>query len=193
MAMPRAIEVARPALVAVPPRGDWLHEVKIDGYRMLAERVGDRIELTTRNGNPWTLRAPHVVAALQAFGPQDFVLDGEMTLVLSDGSCDFHGLRSPSRSPAQLTYVVFDVLFLEGRDLRSDPLRARRAQLEQLVPERGSLVQRSLVYTGDGTELLRRVIALGLEGIVSKRAGAGYPAGPTREWQKTKNKQYVRR
>jgi bifunctional non-homologous end joining protein LigD len=121
------------------------------------------------------------------------VLDGEMTLVRADGSCDFQGLRSPARVAAQLTYVVFDVLFLEGRDLRRDALVARRERLERLVPERGSLVQRSLVYSGDGAELLRRVVTLGLEGIVSKRAGAGYPSGQTRDWQKAKNRDYVRR
>lgn len=191
--LPRGIQVARPTLVAAPPRGEWLHEVKIDGYRMIAERTAAGVELTTRNGNRWTQHAPHLVAALQALPVADLVLDGEVTLVRPDGTCDFHGLRSPGRvRTAQLTYVVFDVLFLEGRDLRAHPFVERRTALEQLVPERGNLLQRSLVYRGRGEELFRRVCALGLEGIVSKRAAAPYPSGPTRDWQKAKNARYVR-
>jgi bifunctional non-homologous end joining protein LigD len=179
--------------VAAPPRGEWLHEVKIDGYRIVAERSAGSVELTTRNGNRWTQHAPHLVAALSALPVEDLVLDGEVALVRPDGTFDFHGLRSPSRvRGAQLTYVVFDVLFFEGRDLRGERFVDRRAVLEQVVPERGCLLQRSLVYQGSGEELFRRVSALGLEGIVSKRAAASYPAGPTRDWQKSKNARYER-
>jgi bifunctional non-homologous end joining protein LigD len=135
-----------------------------------------------------------LVGAIRALPAADVVLDGEVTLVRADGTCDFHGLRSPTRvRDAQLTYVVFDVLFLDGEDLRPRPLVERRARLEQLVPERGSLVQRSLVYRGSGAELFRRVSELGLEGIVCKRAASPYPAGVTRDWQKVKNARYVRR
>lgn len=177
----------------VAPVGEWVHEVKIDGYRMVAERLGAAVTLTTRNGKSWTQHAPELVKALAAMPLQDVVFDGEVTLVRADGSCDFHGLRATSRARgAQLTYVVFDVLFVDGQDVRPQCFVDRRAFVEQLVPARGSLLQRSLVYTGSGAELLRRVTSLGLEGIVSKRLAAPYPSGSTRDWLKLKNAQYVR-
>lgn len=195
--MPHSIVLAQPTLVDVPPRGPgWWHELKLDGYRMVASVDGAAVELLTRQERTWTPRAPSLVKALGALGLRGAVIDGEVVLVRPDGRCDFHGLAAgPSARTGALVYVAFDVMFHDGLDVRTRPLLERRALLEQLVGARQgapSEIQLNAVFEGSGSALLQRCIALGLEGIVSKRTAAPYPRGRTREWLKTKNARYER-
>lgn len=190
--------IAQPTLVHGPPQGPgWVHEVKFDGYRIVARATRNEVWLTTRGQKEWSANASGVVASLRALNLSDAVLDGEVMLMRADGSSDFGALRhvKAKRRENAVIYMVFDLLWLNGRDLRGCPLLERRARLRGLLAtdEQRTHLKESELFDGDGSAVFRGASGLELEGIVSKRAISPYPSGRTRDWLKTKNANFVRR
>lgn len=187
LALPKPTEPMLARLVDEPPQGDeWLHEIKIDGYRGLAHLGADGSVIRTRNGLDWTDRFASLVPALAELPARAALIDGE--IVAGAGASGFSALQQAITGGGPFAYVAFDLLSLDGRDLRAKPLLERRAALEQLladVPPMG-LIQLSEAVPGDGAAALSAICAAGGEGIVSKLALSIYRAGRSDSWRKTK-------
>lgn len=175
-----------------PPHGDgWVHEIKYDGYRTLARVENGAVRLITRNGHDWTERYQPIAAALARLPCSTAVVDGEVCVQTASGSTSFSELQDALAvgDPSRLTYFAFDLLYLDGYDLRSAPLVERKRALEALVASVASdhgVVHYSEHYEGDGDVFLAQVLRLGLEGIISKEAEAPYESGRSRTWMKSK-------
>lgn len=183
------------ATSAPPPGGQWAHEIKWDGMRVLADLHSDRLLLTSRNGNDVTASFPELTSLTGLY--DDLLLDGEV-VAFEDGRPSFAALaermhvKDRRRAAAlaatrPVTYVVFDVLRLFGQDLTGQPWSARRELLERLALE-AAHVQVPPAYD-DGAELLAATAAQGLEGVVSKRRSSGYhPGRRSSDWLKTSHR-----
>jgi bifunctional non-homologous end joining protein LigD len=172
----------------VPPAGDaWLHEPKLDGYRLQIVNDGRSVSLYSRRGNDWTKRLEAIAAALQGLSCRSAIIDGELVLPDAAGRPDFYGLHRGWRSAgAQLAVFAFDLLHRDGKDLRALPLMERRRRLTRLLA-RSDVPCLYLVDTfEDGGALLRQCEAIGLEGVVSKRRDAPYVSGVSKNWRKAK-------
>ena len=180
-------------LADTPPAGDgWIHEIKYDGYRTLARIEGGEVRLFTRNGHDWTDRYGSVAAALADLGCKTAVLDGEVCVQTPSGATSFAALQDALAEGAteKMVYFAFDLLHLDGYDLRRTPLAKRRRALEALLaPHAGenSPVHFSEHFAGEGAAVFEQAGRLGLEGIVSKRAGSAYVSGRSRDWIKVKS------
>jgi bifunctional non-homologous end joining protein LigD len=119
----------------VPAGPDWLHEIKYDGYRLRVERDGDRVRLITRNGYDWTRRYPWIVESALKNRQKQFVIDGEAVILGVDGVSDFNALHSGKHNDEVQLYA-FDVMALDGDDLRQIPLSMRKAKLARLLARR---------------------------------------------------------
>ena len=184
-------------LVEAPPEGrGWLYEIKYDGVRVLAARRGKTVELLGRSGQRTTGRYPEIVHALAALPMDDFVIDGEVVALGVEGRPSFQllqarmGLADPrdAERAAALTpvsAVFFDVLAVDGHDLRGLPLRARKECLALFLPRRGVVAYGDHV-TGRGRTFFDAACEAGLEGIVAKRADSRYPGARSRDWLKIK-------
>ncbi|MDP2400928.1 MAG: DNA polymerase ligase N-terminal domain-containing protein, partial [Actinomycetota bacterium] len=176
----------------VPVGEQWLHEVKYDGYRLRVIKDHGRVSVRTRNGLDWTGRFPGVAAAAADLPVSSAVLDGEAVVFSDDGLSDFGALQhSLSHSDsAGVRYVAFDLLYLDGHDLRGLPLRQRKELLDGLLgSERGPRAATLMLaehYDGSGPEFWRQACALSLEGVISKRAERPYIGGRSRDWIKIK-------
>ncbi len=172
------------------PRGEeWLHEIKLDGYRMLAFLSAGKVRLVTRNGNDWTDRFPSVARAVKNLRLQDGLLDGEVVALLPDGRSSFQLLQNALRNQdaGRIAYIVFDLPFYGGYDLRTVPLVERKHALATIVPRAGDApVRYSDHVRGNGSDFFRQACRLHLEGIVSKQAEAPYESRHTRSWLKVK-------
>jgi bifunctional non-homologous end joining protein LigD len=187
---PRFIKPELPSLVPEPPTGEgWIHEIKYDGYRTLIAIDRGQVRAFTRNGSVWTATYRRVVDACSKLACKAAVLDGEMVVQDERGVTDFHALRSAIyTAPHRIVFFAFDLLHLEGQDLRGQPLMERRALLRNLIrPDKRSPLQFSDHVEGDGAAFFKAAAEIGLEGIVSKRMASRYYSGPSRSWLKTKN------
>jgi ATP-dependent DNA ligase len=119
----------------VPAGPDWLHEIKYDGYRLIVQRDGKRVRLFTRNGHDWTSRYPLIVEAALKNRMTSFVIDGEAVLLGVDGVSDFNGLHS-RQNDDEVQLYAFDILALDGDDLRKLPLSLRKNNLARLLARR---------------------------------------------------------
>src|SRR5215213_7930969 len=129
---PGFIQPCQPVLAKVVPTGpEWIHELKWDGFRIIARRDHDRTRLWSRNALNWAEAFPRMRAAIERLPVETVVIDGEAVLLTNEGQSDFHGLRSRAAKDARL--VAFDLLSIDGRDLRQLPLWARRKQLAALL------------------------------------------------------------
>jgi bifunctional non-homologous end joining protein LigD len=190
---PGFVETCQPTLASAPPAGPgWLHEVKHDGYRLIAraDQDGARVRLWSRNANDLTLHCAGIAAAVARIGI-DCVLDGEAVIFRPDGHSDFEALRS-REAISGAVLIAFDVLEVDGFDFRSQPLERRRAMLSELLAGAPGLMP-SEGIAGDGGGVFSRACKMGLKGIVSKRLGSKYRAGKSPDWIKTKNPEWVRR
>ena len=183
---PQLLTAAREA-----PEGDrWLHEVKFDGFRVAAEVQGPRVRLYTRGGHDWAARMRPVEAAVAALGLDDAYLDGEVVAVAADGMPDFDALQRAmrgGRNAPRLVYHAFDLLRHAGRGLLQVELAERKRRLAALVGAGGEALRVVEHVVGGGPALRARAHALGIEGIVSKRARSHYhPGERTRNWLKVK-------
>ncbi len=194
--IPGAVRGAPPAdqapqlcrLVDQPPAGDdWLSEIKFDGYRLLAWKTGEKVRLVTRNGLDWTDRLPAVAHAVAQLGVDRAVLDGELVALRKDGVSHFADLQAALSAgrDGDLHVMLFDLLALDGWDLRPSKLIDRKRLLEGLAAWTGRL-RYSAHVQGDAAGLLDRARTTGLEGIVCKRAEAPYRAGRGGAWVKVK-------
>ena len=195
--MLRFVPPMLPSLVAEPPRGgDWVHELKMDGYRLQAHCAGGDCRLFTRQGNDWTDRFGELAAALAPLtNPRDrraaLVLDGEAVAVDAEGRSDFSALqqyqKSGRSSQHTLAYFAFDLLHLGGETVGDRPLLWRKERLrEQLAQASDSRIQYLSHVAQDGDALLQQCRMLKLEGIISKRADRPYRSGRTLDWLKCK-------
>lgn len=190
-AMPSRLGAELATLVDRPPEGDdWLHEIKLDGYRVLARLRDGRVTLLTRKGHDWTDRLGPIARVLSELPVRAAWLDGEVVVLDREGRSDFGALQSAIGGRDEpLRYVVFDLLYLDGWDLTGAPLIERKEALRGLLERTGALAGRlrfSDHVRGRGEELLRQACALGLEGIVSKHARRPYVPRRTKDWRKVK-------
>lgn len=171
----------------VPDGPDWIHEIKHDGYRLTVQREGKRARLFTRNGHDWTKRYPLIVEAALRNRLNSFVVDGEAVLLGVDGISDFDGLHS-RRHDEEVQLYAFDILALEGDDLRQLPLHLRKTNLARLLARRPQGIFLSEFERGAiGPDLFTHACRFGLEGLVSKHRDRGYRAGRSPNWIKIKN------
>ena len=191
--VPATVPLSLATLVESPPDGDgWVHEIKYDGYRIAARADDGRARLFSRNGLDWTDRFTEVAEALAALPTSGTWLDGEVVVFDERGVSDFGRLQHHLKEgrPGDLTYVVFDLLFQDGEDLRGLPLAERKRRLRWLL-DRGDDRFRAVVRFGDhidgrGAAVFEEACLQGLEGVVSKRAGDAYAGRRTRSWLKSK-------
>ena len=182
------IEPCQPTGAAKPPSGaGWLHEIKMDGFRLMAQRRGVGGRLLTRNGNDWTERYPSVVAAMNALKVKSCLIDSEITVCDGSDLPVFDLLRHGSRIKPEAVLFAFDLLELDGEDLRPMPIEIRKHKLAHLVRNVGAGLQLTEHLHIDGTEMFEHTCKLGCEGTVSKRVGSRYVSGRTDNWIKVKN------
>jgi bifunctional non-homologous end joining protein LigD len=188
--LPKKPQAALATLVKEPPAGDeWLHEIKLDGYRILAGVEGGRARLVSRNGNDWTQRFAPVAEAVRSIAAESALLDGEVAVLDSRGITSFHALQSAGSTPgSELRYFVFDLLHLDGQDLTGVALVERKEALRALLAASAPLhgIQFSDHVVGHGDEFFRTACGSGVEGIVSKRASSRYTPSRTKDWLKVK-------
>ncbi len=184
------IQPALPTLVDSPPRGaQWIHEIKHDGYRLIARKEHNAVRLWSRYSTDFTDSMKSIANSVASLPTRNAVIDGEAVVLRDDGHSDFEALRT--RAAARATYVVFDLMHLDDRDLRRRPLEERRALLADLVADAGGILF-SEAIVAEGDVVFNAACRMGLEGIVSKRLGSPYQSGRTRFWLKTKNPQFIR-
>ena len=175
-----------------PPAGDaWLHEVKFDGYRLQARISAGKVKLLTRSGLDWTERFGERIAdALAALPCETALIDGEVVALGENGISSFSALQAAlsEGKTANLVFFAFDLLHLDGANLQTEPLLARKEQLEELlkVADVDSPLRYSEHFLEPGQTMLRHACRMGLEGVISKRAEAPYRSGRGRDWIKSK-------
>jgi bifunctional non-homologous end joining protein LigD len=185
--VPQFVTPQLATLVTRPPKvGDWVYEVKHDGYRMLA-RCGAEVRLFSRSGREWTAKLGHLAAALSKLGLEGTWLDGEIVVLRPDGRSSFQMLQNAFDAGAEskIVYYVFDAPFLDGRDLRQLPLRERKKRLRKALGS-DPVVRFSEDLSGTAEEVLEHACKLGLEGLIGKQADSVYVAGRTKSWIKLK-------
>jgi bifunctional non-homologous end joining protein LigD len=190
-ASPRFIEPALASLrSSVPAGAKFVHELKLDGYRIQAHRRDERATLYTRSGFDWTKRFAPIAADVGRLPAGTLVIDGEIISADAEGRPNFAALQDDLKRGRhdRFVYYAFDLLYLDGFDLRAAPLVERKRVLASLLSEAGAAVPRILYseHFVDGADLFARASAMGLEGIVSKRADAPYRSGRTEQWVKVK-------
>jgi bifunctional non-homologous end joining protein LigD len=189
---PRDAAAELATLSSEVPGGDgWVHEIKLDGYRILAHVGGGKVSLVTRNGKDWTERMRPIARELESWPVESAILDGEVVVLDERGISSFQSLQNAlsEGSSAKLHYFVFDLLYYDGYDLRAAPLTARKellaALLRKLAPKAGA-IRASDHVVGSGKSVFENACKLGLEGIISKKADAPYRGGRGRDWLKIK-------
>ena len=160
-------------------RPGWIFEIKLDGYRVVIGRSGDRVNLISRNGNELKDTFPSIAAAVQALPGGDLVLDGEVVALDDKGRPSFQRLQQ--RVPT--TFFAFDLIGLDGLDLRPLPLLKRKELLRRVIPE-DAAIKYVDHFEGDGQSLFQHAVKLGLEGIVAKQADCPYRGGRSPHWRK---------
>jgi bifunctional non-homologous end joining protein LigD len=193
-ALPATFEPQLATLAASPPSspGDWLYELKFDGYRLLTRIDKGKVRCFTRNGHDWTDKLPTLAKALARLSTDSAWLDGEITVEGDNGAPDFQALQNAfdSGATSSIVYWLFDAPFLDGQDLRDEPVEARRAQLARLLGKRPPAPLRlSEAFDASPHDLLASSARIGFEGIVGKLKGSPYVSRRSADWIKLKNQQ----
>jgi DNA ligase D-like protein (predicted ligase) len=185
------IEPMLATLVEQPPDGeDWIHEIKHDGYRTQLAIESGKVQVFTRRGADWTAKYSSVVAEAAELPARSAILDGEMTVLNAEGRSDYRAFRGAIKgSPGRLVFIAFDLLMIDGKDVRGETTLERRERLQILLDDAPAAIQFSEAVHGGGKAFYAAAEAMGLEGIVSKRAKAAYVSGRTRAWLKIKSYQ----
>jgi bifunctional non-homologous end joining protein LigD len=170
-----------------PSGPDWIHEIKHDGYRLMARRDPIGIRLLTRNGHDWASRYPLIVEAVDRLKVRSCLIDGEALCCDDNGVPSFDRVRY-RRYDASVFLYAFDLIELNADDPRRDPLEVRKATLASVLAKAapGPQLNEHLEHD-DGEVVFRHACKMGLEGIVSKRLGSPYRSGRSRHWIKGKN------
>ena len=170
-----------------PPTGkEWLHEIKHDGFRVIARKMGNRVKLYSRSGNDLTRRFPLIAGAIAKLRASSCIIDGEAVACADNGIACFELLLHWDIDRAVLMYA-FDLIELNGDDFRREPLQMRKAKLETVLSRPLLGIRFNEHIEEDGPIVFQRACRLGLEGIVSKRKGSQYISGRCRHWIKLKN------
>lgn len=194
--LPATIEPELATLVDAAPSGDdWLHEIKLDGYRILARLERRSVTLLTRNGKDWSDRMPTLRAALSELDVEGAFIDGELVALNEKGISDFQALQNSLKDGRDeaLVYYAFDLLFDGDTDLRELSLLDRKSRLRELLDrsskELAGRVRFSAHVVGQGQQFFENAAKLGLEGTIAKRAQSAYHSGRGRDWLKIKASQ----
>lgn len=191
--MPAQIEPCLAKASSLVPIGpDWLYEIKWDGYRVTLIISPNGVRVVTRGGLNWTDRFPAIVDSAKALGVGTAILDGEAVVLDDEGRSDFSQLQRAvgahrfAINTTEIVMYAFDLLYLEGNDLRNRPLEDRKALLEQVLRDADGSIRFCEAIEGDGGEIVDAVCELGLEGVVAKRKGGRYRSGRGGDWIKVK-------
>jgi bifunctional non-homologous end joining protein LigD len=186
-ALPRTQPLALAMIVEAPPDGDeWLHEIKHDGYRIVARIEEGEVQLISRNGKDWTKEFPQVARAVSRLPAGTALLDGEVAALLANGTTSFQALQRRADKEVPLVYFAFDLLHLDGWDLRGVRLDERKQVLRRLLESAPATLRFSDHVRGQGRPFFEQAREAGLEGVVSKRADAPYREGRGGDWRKAK-------
>jgi bifunctional non-homologous end joining protein LigD len=186
---PAFIEPALATLRTTVPHGrSYVHEAKLDGYRVQAHLQDGRVTLYTRSGLDWTKRFPPIAADIGRLPAAKLVVDGEIVSTDATGRPSFSALQDDLKRGRheRMVYYVFDLLHLDGFDTRAAPLIERKRVLESFLAEASAPGIMYSEHFVDGADLYARACDLELEGVVSKRSGAPYRSGRTEGWVKVK-------
>jgi bifunctional non-homologous end joining protein LigD len=180
-------ELALPVTTA-PRTAGWLHELKLDGYRIQARKDGTRVNLLTRTGLDWTHRMRPIAQQIKEIPVESAILDGEVVVLNENGTTSFAELQAAFQEGARkpLTYFAFDLLHLNGHNLRELPLIERKAILATVMKDVDGMLRFSEHMASDGEVIFRKACELQAEGIVSKRAASQYHSGRGGDWLKLK-------
>ncbi|MGH8358243.1 MAG: non-homologous end-joining DNA ligase, partial [Pseudomonas sp.] len=188
-ALPDQLAPQLATLVDRAPEGDWVYEIKFDGYRILARIRDGEVRLFTRNGHDWTDRLPRQAKALEALKLKDSWLDGEVVSLNADGLPDFQALQNAfdiGRS-LDIVYYLFDAPFLDGRDQREAAVEERRTALKDAVSRsKSKLLRFSESFAANQRDIFESACDLALEGVIGKRAGSPYVSRRSPDWIKLK-------
>ena len=183
----KLIEPCLPSPAKAPPSGPgWLHEIKHDGFRILARRESADVRLITRAGNDFSGRFPFIAIAVSKLPVRSCLIDGEAIVCDENGLADFELIRGHGTA-ANAVHCAFDLLELDGMDLRRRPIEERKGLLTQLLRGSNASIVLNKHYEDDGAIVFREACRLGCEGIVSKRLGSTYRRGRSPLWLKVKN------
>jgi bifunctional non-homologous end joining protein LigD len=182
--LPGFVEPALATAIGKVPSGErWIHEIKFDGYRVQLHIAHESAKVFTRRGNDWTNRFKKIAADAFLINAASAIIDGEVVAPAADGTTDFSVLQNQLRGKSnKLVMVAFDLLYLNGYDLRKLPLTERKAHLKKLIAK--TAVQFSESFKIDGPELFKHACGLGLEGVVSKVCDSRYNSGRINDWVK---------
>jgi bifunctional non-homologous end joining protein LigD len=181
------IEPCLPSPAKEPPSGPgWLHEIKLDGIRIVARRDGLVVRLITRNGNDFTHRFPLIEMAVKSLPARSCLIDGEAIVCGRNGLPVFE-LVLGYQTGTKAEYCAFDLLELDGRDLRHQPIENRKSLLAELLRDAHPGIVLNQHFEEDGANVFQEACKLGCEGIVSKRLGSRYDSGRSKTWLKIKN------
>jgi bifunctional non-homologous end joining protein LigD len=182
--LPGFIEPALASSTAKVPAGErWIHEIKFDGYRVQLRLAHENVQIFTRRGHDWTNRFKKIAADAFLINAASAVIDGEVVVPSPDGSTDFSVLQNQLRGKSdKIVMIAFDLLYLNGYDLRKLPLFERKAHLKKLIVKTD--IQFSESFEVDGREMFAHACQLGLEGVVSKVRDSRYNSGRINDWVK---------
>ena len=181
------IEPCLPSPAKAPPSGPgWIHEIKHDGFRILARRDSAGVRLFTRNGNDFSSRFPFIAMAVSKLPVRSCLIDGEAIVCDENGLAVFDLIRRDGAGESALL-SAFDLLELDGKDLQLNPIETRKALLTKLLKDSDYSLVLNAHYEEDGATVFRAACKLGCEGIVSKRLGSIYRRGRSPLWLKVKN------
>jgi bifunctional non-homologous end joining protein LigD len=181
---PGFIEPALATSIDKVPKGErWIHEVKFDGYRVQLHLIHEAVTVYTRRGHDWTKRFKKVADEAWHISAGSAIIDGEIVVPAADGTTDFSVLQNELKGKSKsIVMVAFDLLYLNGYDLRKLPLEERKSHLKKLVAK--TAIQFSESFEVDGPEMFKHACSVGLEGVVSKVRDGRYPAGRSNDWVK---------
>jgi bifunctional non-homologous end joining protein LigD len=184
---PGPIDPCLPRAAEAPPSGPgWVHEIKHDGFRIVARRMPSRVRLYSRNGYCFADRFNLIVDAIASLPVKTCTIDGEAIVVNADGLSVFDLLRHRQHDSAALL-CAFDLIEIDGEDLRWATLEDRKARLAKLLADTRDGIALNAHFNADGPFVFEQACALGCEGIVSKRLGSHYRSGRVDHWLKIKN------
>jgi len=167
----------------VPSGARWIHEIKFDGYRVQVHLANEAVKVFTRRGHDWTNRFKKVADDAWHIKARSAIVDGEVVVPAADGTTDFSVLQNELKGrSSSIVLVAFDLLYLNGRDLRKLPLFQRKAELKKIID--GTAIQFSESFEIEGREIFAHACKIGLEGVVSKVRDSVYASGRGNNWVK---------
>jgi bifunctional non-homologous end joining protein LigD len=171
------------AIERVPQGERWIHEIKFDGYRVQLHIANENVSVFTRRGNDWTRRFRKIAHDAFLISASSAIIDGEVVVPAADDTTDFSVLQNELKGKSdKIAMVAFDLLYLNGHDLRKLPLLERKALLKKLIAK--TAVQFSESFEVDGPEMFKHACGVGLEGVVSKVRDSRYSSGRGNDWVK---------